>query len=1045
MTTKIKAFLRTALVAILVTLPSLPGAFAQGKITVTGTVVDDLGEPMIGAGVLVKNTVIGTITDLDGNYSITVDAVGGGGILVFSSLGYDDQEVPVNGRTVINVQLQIQSTSLEEVVVVGYGTQKRESVVGSISTVDAANLKVPSAQLSTSLAGQLSGVVSVTRSGEPGKNGAAEFYIRGVSSFQGSVTPLVLVDGVERDIDLVDTDDIASFSILKDASASAVYGVRGANGVILITTKKGEAGRAKVTVRSEYGVTQPMRMPQFVNSEQFARMYNEAAGEQFYSAAAIESYANHTDPDLYPDVNWVKEMYRDFASNQRTNVSINGGSDVVRYFISGSYYNESSIFRSSDRYDYNSSINYNKINFRANVDLNLTETTVLTLNLANIYETRFAPGTATSSIWSYAFSTSPNAFPTEYSDGTIAAPSGSTGYNPWNLLVHSGYREEFWNSAQSVIGLQQDLGMLTEGLTANIKFSWDVWNWQIQQREKTPRQFHATGREDVLDDAGNVIGSRLVYGNPIYEGSETLGFGYNSSGTMTTYLEGSINYNRVLADNHRVGAMFLYNHKIHRNTVGGDKYTSLPYKNQGVAARVTYAYRDRYFGEFNMGYNGSENFAKGHRFGFFPAVSAGYLISEEDFWDPYKNIANMFKFKGSYGKVGNDQIGSGTRWLYLSTIITGNSATLGQTGGNGGTGIATGRPENLNFSWEEETKLNLGVEFELFHQLRVQADYFDSHRTGILMLRGGLPGIAGLQNGSKLPYVNIGETRNKGVDMSAEWHKQVGDWYFTGRGNFTYNRNRLLNNDEPDWKYKYQNRIGKPYGVGAAQPWGLLAIGLFQSQEEIDNSPVQTFGEYRVGDIKYQDINGDGRIDADDQIYLGYTTLPEITYGFGATAQHKGWDMNIFFQGIDHVNFFLSGASLTSPFSANNLERSAIQTDVWEHGWRTDRTDEENANAIYPRLALASAAGSANNSQTSSWWQRDGAFMRLKSVEVGYTVPKTVLARRLGFVQSLRFYVSGNNLLTFSKFKLWDPEKGGGEGASYPNNRVYSFGVNANF
>ena len=515
---------------------------------------------------------------------------------------------------------------------------------------------------------------------------------------------------------------------------------------------------------------------------------------------------------------------------------------------------------------------------------------------------------------------------------------------------------------------------------------------------------------------------------------------------MNTYLEASLNYNRSFGD-HRLGAMFLYNHSIKRTTLGGDATTSLPYKNQGIAGRVTYAFKDRYFAEINVGYNGSENFAPGHRFGFFPAFSAGYLISEEPFWAPIKNVANMFKFKGSYGKVGNDQIG-GARWLYLPTIIGGNSATLGETGGNGGGGLAIGRPENLDFSWEEETKLNIGVEFELWHSLRIMADYFDSHRTGILMLRGGLPGIAGYQNSSKLPYVNVGETRNRGVDMTAEFHKQVGDWFFTARGNFTYNRNNLVNNDEPDWKYKYQNRIGKPYGIGAAQPWGLKAVGLFESEEEIANSPVQTFGEYRVGDIKYQDVNGDGRIDADDNIYMGYTTLPEITYGFGLNAEYKGFDINVFFQGVDHVSFFLSGPSLTSPFSSTSIERAAVQKDVWTNGWdRLTNHGEDMSragDAVYPRMAIGSAAGSSNNSQTSSWWQRDGSFLRLKNFEVGYSLPKKVLSRT-GFIQSLRFYISGNNLLTFSKFKLWDPEQGGGQGASYPNNRVYSFGLNANF
>ena len=427
--------------AFAVLLAYSPEAAAQDKekLTVTGIVLDELGEPMIGAGVLVKNTVIGVITGLDGDYSITIDAAGGGGILVFSSLGYDDIEVPVNSRTEINVQMQLQSTSLDEVVVVGYGTQKRESVVGAISTVDAATLKVPSAQLSTGLAGQLSGVVSMNRSGEPGKASSADFYIRGVSSFQGTVTPLVLVDGIERDIDLVDTDDIASFSILKDASASAVYGVRGANGVILITTKKGEEGRPKVNFRSETGITQPTQLPKFVNSLQFAEIANDAYFDAYgtypYDAEAMEHYRTGDDPDLYPDVNWMDALYKKVASNQRFNVSVNGGTEVVKYFISGSYFTESSIFKNSAAYDYNSSIKYDKFNFRANVDINLTPSTVLSVNMANIYEIRFAPGTETSQIWYRAFRTSPNAFPVTYSDGTLSAPSVSGEYNPYNLLL----------------------------------------------------------------------------------------------------------------------------------------------------------------------------------------------------------------------------------------------------------------------------------------------------------------------------------------------------------------------------------------------------------------------------------------------------------------------------------------------------------------------------------------------------------------------------------------------------------------------------------
>ena len=1024
------------------------GAFAQdnGKLTVTGTVLDDFGEPLIGAGVFVKNTVTGTVTDLDGNYSLEINALGGGGILVFSSLGFESREVAVNNQTVINVQLFPENTKIDEVVVVGYGTQKKESVVGSISTIDASNLRAPSAKLSTSLAGQLSGVVSMTRSGEPGKDSAADFYIRGVSSFQGTATPLVLVDGIERSLDLVDTDDIASFSILKDASASAVYGVRGANGVILITTKNGDIGRPKVNFREETGITQPTKLPDFVNSYTFATMANEAYYDAYgtypYDDKALKHYQLGDDPYLYPDVDWMDALYRDFASNQRFNVSISGGTEVVKYFVSGSYFTESSIFRQDNNYDYNSSINYDKFNFRANVDLNLTPSTVLSVNMANIYEIRFSPGQSADQIWYRAFRTSPNAFPVTYPDGILSAPSTSGEYNPYNLLVHSGYTENFKNSAQSLIGLKQDFDEWVKGLNASIKFSWDATGAQTQARTKTARQYHA---ESERDADGN-----LVFGNPIYEGDESLTFSSSAYSYLVTYMEGSVNYNRMF-DKHRVGALLLYNHKIRRNTSGYSATNSIPYKNQGIAGRITYAYKDRYFAEFNMGYNGSENFAPHHRFGFFPAFSAGYLISEEEFWAPLKKHLNVFKFKASYGKVGNDQI-SGTRWLYMSNIINGNTFYQGKTGADGGTGLAVGRPENLDFSWEEETKLNAGVEFEVNKALRIQADYFRSHRTGILMPREGLPAMAGLQNSSKLPYVNVGETMNQGVDMSADWHRSFGEWNLSARGNFTFNRNKLLNNDQPDNEYKYQNRIGKPYGVGGSQPWGLLAIGLFESEEEIANSPVQTFGEYRVGDIKYADINGDGKIDTYDQIYLGYTTLPEITYGFGFSANWRSWDFNIFFQGVDHVNFFINGNSMRGVFAATNtLEMSALQQDRYDRGWSVNNTPEQNAKAIYPRLSWSGNAGYHNNtgllgSETinSSWWMRNGAFMRLKNLELGYSLPKKLVART-GFMQTLRLYASATNLLTFSEFKLWDVETGSGDGSTYPNNRIISIGLNANF
>ena len=943
--------------------------------------------------------------------------------------------------------MQPDNEVLDEVVVVGYGSQRKESVVGAISTLDVTKLIVPTSNLSTALAGQLSGIVAMSRSGEPGKNSAADFYIRGVSSFTGNTSPLVLVDGVERDLDLVDTEDIASFSILKDASASAVYGVRGANGVILITTKKGAVGKPQVNVRTEFGFTQPTKKPKMVNSAQWAELYNEAYSTNYYSAEDIEMYRSGADPDLYPNVDWFDTMFNNMAANQRVNLNITGGSDIVRYYVAGSFYNESSIYKNAGNiYGYDSSIRYNKFNFRANVDLNLTKSTVINLNLANIYEKSFGPGfgDTDSDIWSYLFMTSPNAFPVEYSDGRLSGPSTDSGYNPWNMLVHSGYREQFWNSAQSLIGVTQDIGALWEplkGLTANIKFSWDAWNTTLQRRSKSPTFYHARGRAEdgslIYDDEnGDGIWE------PVHTGDETLTYGIGRSGTMTRYVEGSLTYNRLFGE-HRVGALFLYNHKIYTDTQAGSSSASLPYKDQGIAGRLTYAFRDTYFLEVNMGYNGSENFARGHRFGFFPAVALGWMMSSEKWFEPATKVIDMLKWKASYGKVGNDDIGGTRRWVYEPTIVTGGSWYYGQSANQGGSGIRVGEVENLEASWEEALKLNAGVEFSLFNKVRVQADYFREERQGIFLKRDGLPAIVGV---STVPYVNIGETLNQGFDATVEYmHKVNDDLFITARGNFTFNRNKLINNDEPDWEYRYQNRIGKPFGSGGStQPFGLIALGLFESEEEIANSPVQNFGEYRVGDIKYQDVNGDGIVDEQDAVAIGYTNLPEITYGFGATAQWKGWDFNLFFQGVARTSFFLSGSSIRSPFSTGNMERAAINEDVYGNVWMSTNTAEQNAGVTYPRLSAGSGgAGSTNNNRASTWWLRDGSFLRLKSMEIGYSLPQHILQK--SFIKSLRFYISGNNLLCFSPFKLWDPEKGTSDGSGYPLNRTFSIGFNANF
>lgn len=993
---------------------------AQKK-TIKGKVFDEKGETIVGANVWLKESTVGVATDINGEYTLTYE--GNYQILVISFIGYKTQEIVIGNQSTIDVTMVPDSEKLEEAVVVAYGTQKKESVIGAISSVEVDKLKVPGSSVSNTLAGQLAGVVSVQRSGEPGKG--SNFYIRGISTFNSdSQRPLVLVDGIERDLDLVDPEDIATFSILKDATATAVYGVRGANGVILVTTRKGADGKPRINVRAEAGLTGPNKMPKMVDAVQWAQLYNEALGRKYYSDETIQKYRDGSDPDLYPNVNWIDALYKNFASNQRVNANVSGGGSIARYYVAGSYYNEGSIFKEDKSNDYNSSINYNKINFRANLDINLTQSTILNVNLANVYEKKFSPGASMDDIWLYTFITSPNAFPVRYSDGTFSAPSGS-GNNPYNLLAQSGYTEEYWNSAQSLIGLTQDFSeIVTPGLKANIKLSWDAYHNNKEVRSKEVNQYYALGR--------NEDGS-LRY-TEIIKGSESLNYSNTVGGYKTTYLEASLTYDRVFGK-HRVGALFLYNQKKKTYTAASDMLGSLPYKNMGIAGRLTYSFDDRYFIEGNVGYNGSENFSPGKRFGVFPAFALGWMVSNEKFFQPVTHIIDMLKLKGSYGIVGNDQIGGGRRFIYEATIqykdANGNNLpgyNWGSTGNMGGSGIRMGEVANPNVGWEEAKKLNIGFEISFFNAVKIQGDYFKEERSGIFMQRAALPGIVGL---STDPWVNVGKMNNQGFDGTIEYEQQIGEVQLTARGNFTYARSEIIDNDEPDWKYKYQNRIGKPYG----QHFGLKALSLFQSQEEINNSPTQTYGPVRVGDIKYQDINGDGKIDASDEVAIGYPSLPEINYGFGATAAWKGIDLNVFFQGVSRTSFFVGGTAMYG-FNSDGLGRAALNEDVYKHRWTEENP---NPNARYPRLT---AGDNVNNNRNSTWRMRDGSFLRLKNMEIGYSMPKRILDKT--FITSLRFYVSGQNLLTFSKFKLWDPELNSSDGSKYPLSRVFTVGVNIN-
>ena len=983
---------------------------------IVGRVIDaETKEPIIGATVWVKDSALGTNTNVDGAFDYTF--TGHYGYIAVSYIGYQTQEFPVTNLPKV-IELSA-GNELDEVVVVGYGTQKKARVVGSIASVSVNDIRMPTAKISNNLAGQLAGVISVQRSGEPGAS--STFWIRGISTFGSSTTPLVLVDGIERDLDLVDIEDIKDFSILKDAAATAIYGVRGANGVILITTREGIVGKPQINIRFEAGMVQPTKVPDMLDAVQFAELWNAAAGSEVYTPEVIQKYRDGSDPDLYPNVDWVDYLYKDLSFNERVNVNVTGGGSTAKYYISGGFYNEDGLFARDNMKEYNTSVFYRKFNFRSNVEVQLHKYTKLNVNLATTFERKNEPGTAASTIWDYAVKSAPNVFPAVYSNGLLPGPGANNGENPYVLLTQTGYREKFYNTAQSLFSLTQDLGdWVTKGLTVTVKGSFDAKNYNHLARTKTPPQYMASGR----DEFGDLILQQTVVG------TDNLTYAESHSGYRSVYLEASVNWARSFGK-HDLSALFLYQ-QSQRNDVGIDKSEpelALPYRHQGIAGRITYSYDNRYFIEGNFGYNGSENFSPGKRFGFFPSVAAGYVISNEKFFEPVRGVIDLLKIKASYGIVGNDKIGTGDnvrRFIYNGTVNSGSSYYFGTTP-HSSSSIQMGDWPNPNVGWEEAHKLNVGVDLSLFSKLKISADYFKEKREGIFLQRQSIPVYVGL---STQPWVNIGKMRNSGVDASLEYHQTIGqDLHLTVRGNFTYARNMIVDQDQPDYKYLYMNRTGQ----ARYQTFGLVAAGLFRDQADIDAWPKQSFGDVEPGDIKYLDLNGDGVVDSYDTKPIGYTSIPEIVYGFGFSLQWKAFDFSAFFQGVGHVSFSTL-TDQTLGFNARNSREANLFSDVYDNYWTPERLD-----AKYPRLYIGT---NNNNNQTSTFWMANGRYMRLKNLEIGYTLPKRISQKMA--MQNMRVYLSGVNLFTFSPFKLWDPDLQTGA-TNYPNNRIINIGLTIGF
>lgn len=994
-----------------------------GNVKMTGRVLDETKAGVPGATVIVKGSTRGVITGNDGTFSIDVKPTD---VIEISYLGYETQSIPVGTKTNIVTELVRKVSELEAVTVVAYGKQRKESIIGAINTIDAGELEVASGSLSSNLAGKLAGIVVMQRTGEPGSS--AEFWIRGQSTFGAKTTPLVLVDGIERDMDFVDADDIATFSILKDATATALYGVRGANGIILITTKRGtEMTAPQIRVKAEFGITQPVQLPELANASQWIDYYNElyrdsGSTEMPISDYARQMYLSGRDPDLYPNVDWVNTIFKDLAMTGRVHASVTGGSPKIRYYVSASYYTEGGMFNVADNDRYNAQMNFNKYSFRSNIDI--TKSTQLGLSLSTQYTTKNAPCTTTNDLYAYTMYVTPVATPTVFSNGMLAIPQESGSVNPYNMLNNTGYRRYNTMVAQSLLSLTQDFSdIITPGLKANVKFAWDAQNATLLERAMFPVTYYATGR----DENGELM---LTAANP--NGSNYMRLATSdSSGTTAINFEGSLIYERLFAEDHRVSGMFLYSVRSKSKNRPVNYIDAYPTKNMGIAGRFTYAFRDKYFAEFNFGYNGSENFAPGKRYGFFPSYAVGYMISNEKFWEPLRDKVNILKIRASYGKIGNDEIGGSRRFAYNTTMNTNAGGfTFGDLGQTNLPGYSTGEYGNPDVAWEEATKADVGIELGLFNKIKIQADYFYEKREGIFIQRESTPSVVGTKTAQ---WVNLGRMKNQGFDMSLEFdHSFNKDFSISARGNFTYNRNKKLYDDKPDQIWKYQNLAG----FANNQQFGLIAEGLFESEEDIANWPKQDFGTVRPGDIKYRDVNGDGVVNTFDKVAIGYTLVPEINYGFGASLKWKGIDVSVFFSGVGHVTRIIQGQNLFGA-SSTILRMGQIFEDVAKNRWTLDN---QNPNAPYPRLSLNKVD---NNQQLSTYWQRDMSFLRLKDAEIGYTLPES-MTKKWG-LSKIRFYIQGKNLITFSDFKLWDPEVNANYGNVYPLIRTFAIGANVNF
>lgn len=1028
-----KRMLRLKLVAVAtLLLPVL--AFAADNVRVVGAVTDQEGEPLIGVTVMAKGSSIGVSTDIDGNYMITVPS---DGTLVFSYIGCKTEEVEVGGRTSIDVKMVSDEQQLDEVVVVGYGTARKISTIGAQSGVKfTEELKQPVATLSSVLAGRIAGVVGMQTSGEAGQDDNTKIWIRGVSTTT-SATPLVLVDGVERSWTNIDPEDIESFSVLKDASATAVYGVKGANGVILIQTKKGVVGKPKIKAEVNYGITNFTKVPDLADGVTYMQMANEASmnksGVPIYSQDAIAATASGSDPYLYPNVNWMKTIFKDYGHNFRANINMNGGSEFAQYYFSLGYYNEGGLYKENKAEKYDGSMSFNRVNYVSNISMQPTKTTTVDFGVKGEISDYNTPYYSASDVFKMIMRAYPTLYPATYPDfKTPYKRNGGEVINPYAMIHRMGTNKRNTSETRADLKVNQKLDFLLKGLEARVLLAYDFYMRNDIQRPGTnPITYEAIGRDS---ETGELQLQRTDNMN----GSETWGYNKQQWGHRQYYLEAALNYSDIFAKKHRVSAMFLYNMTDYSNVTAGTLYHAMPFRSMGIAGRGTYSFDDRYFFEANFGYNGAENFAPGHRFGFFPSFGVAWVPSNEKFF-PQNEVVDFIKLRFSWGKAGNSTLDtaargeSNERFVYLSTVGSGNGYTYGDMRQNSYGGKSIGKI-GVDVTWETSTKTNLGLDMYFFNStLNLAFDLFKERRENIFLKRQAVPDFVGIDS-SVMPYGNLGIVENKGLELTLDYTKTFGDFGLMLRGNFSYNHNKIIEDDTPDKPYEWLNSRGTSLNTY----FGYVCDG-FYSEEDIANPEVAKIKgvSMRAGDLKYRDLNKDGVIDAYDKCYIGNPTVPQIVYGFGATFTYKGFYLGAFFQGVGKTDIAISAADF-KPFSDGSAKGNLFANIVNRWTPENPRNDAE-----WPRLDYGMSSNTENYA-TSTFWLRSGAYIRLKTLDFGYNIPSKLLQKIK--INSARVYIQAYNLLTFTGFDMWDVELGtDGYGTKYPNTRSYNVGLSFSF